>query len=421
MHAQRLSVLRYPSVRALLLARLTGTVAAQIISTVVGWQVYAIANNPLALGYVGLAQFLPIALLILPAGNAADRFNRKYQLAIAWALATMVSVLFVLLAVFRHHGLWLFFTLLALFGVARAFAGPALSSFIPLLVPEEDLGRVIALNSTVFQVSIIAGPAVGGALYILGPGIAYATSAALFLTALAATLAIRRYRTQKRDTRRACAFTRFAAGISYLRNNPVVLGAISLDLFAVLFGGATALLPIYAKNILAVGPIGLGALRSAMAIGAFAVGLWLSRRSLDHHAGRIMFTCVALFGLATIVFGLSRNFALSMIALVVAGGADMVSVYVRSTLVQIATPDEMRGRVSAVNSLFIGTSNELGEFESGVTARWFGTVPAVVIGGIGTLAIVAVWAWRFPALRRVDRLSDLNVSTKAQTCTPQAS
>jgi len=408
MSTHRLSVLRHPAVRSLLIARLCGTSAAQILSTVVGWQVFAISHDPLALGYVGLAQFLPIALLILPAGNCADRFNRKYQLSVAWMLALAVSILFVALSSVATRRLWPFFVLLALFGVARAFAGPALSSFIPLLVDETELGPAIALNSTVFQVSVIAGPAVGGALYILGPGIAYGTSAVLFGVAVTATLAIRRYRQQKRDVSRNGAFKRFVAGIAYVRNSPVLLGAISLDLFAVLFGGATALLPIYASEILAVGPVGLGALRSAMAIGAFFVGLWLGRYALGRHAGRIMFVCVALFGVATIVFGLSRSFALSMIALVIAGGADMVSVYVRSTMVQIATPDEMRGRVSAVNSLFIGTSNELGEFESGVTAGWFGAVPAVIIGGIGTLAVVGVWMWRFPALRRVDRLSDLS-------------
>ncbi|MGA7964904.1 MAG: MFS transporter [Gammaproteobacteria bacterium] len=407
MSTKRLSVLRHPAIRSLLVARLAGTSAAQILSTVVGWQVFAISHNPLALGYVGLAQFLPIALLILPAGNCADRFNRKYQLTVAWILATVVSILFVLLSFATTKRLWPFFALLTLFGVARAFAGPALSAFIPLLVSEEELGPAIALNSTVFQVSVIAGPALGGALYILGSPIAYGASAVLFLVAVAATLTIRRYRRQKQDASRSGAFTRFVAGIAYVGNNPVLLGAISLDLFAVLFGGATALLPIYASEILAVGPVGLGALRSAMAIGAFVVGLWLGRYALGRHAGRIMFACVALFGLATLVFGLSRSFTLSMIALMVAGGADMVSVYVRSTLVQIATPDEMRGRVSAVNSLFIGTSNELGEFESGVTAGWFGAVPAVIIGGIGTLAVVGVWMWRFPALRRIDRLSDV--------------
>ncbi|MGH8273873.1 MAG: MFS transporter [Gammaproteobacteria bacterium] len=405
MPAKRLSVLRHPAMRALLAARLAGTIAAQILSTVVGWQVFAISHSPLALGYVGLAQFVPIALLILPAGTSADRFNRKSQLMLAWLLAAAVSALFVVLAIVSSTHLLPFFGLLALFGIARAFAGPALSSLVPLLVPDAELGAAVALNSAAFQVSVIAGPAVGGALYILGPDIAYGVSFALFVVAVIAALCIHPTRAQKHDASPASGFTRFVAGIAYVRSHPVLLGAISLDLFAVLFGGATALLPIYASEILAVGPVGLGALRSAMAIGAFVVGLWLGRRPLDRHAGRIMFACVAVFGLATILFGLSRSFPLSMIALVIAGAADMVSVYVRSTLVLIATPDEMRGRVSAVNSLFVGTSNELGEFESGITAGWFGAVPAVVIGGIGTLAVTAIWMWRFPALRKVSRLS----------------
>jgi len=393
--------------RALLGARLAGTIATQIQSVVVGWQVYAISHSALALGYVGLAQFVPMALLILPAGDSADRFDRRGQLGAAWLLEAVVAALFVVLTLLHPGRLLPFFGLLVLFGMGRAFAGPAMQAFVPLLVPEEDLGRAIALNSTAFQVSVIGGPALGGALYILGPGIAYGVAFALFLGAALTILSIRGYRRQKREAERASTFARFAAGVRYVRRNSVLLGAISLDLFAVLFGGATALLPVFAKDILHVGPVGLGALRSAMAIGAFVVGLWLGRYSLERRAGPVMFACVALFGLATIVFGLSRDFALSMIALVIAGGADMVSVYVRSTMVQVATPDEMRGRVSAVNSLFIGSSNELGEFESGVTASWFGTVPAVIIGGIGTLAVVGAWMWRFPALRRVDRLSDL--------------
>lgn len=407
MPARRRSVLRHPGMRALLGARLAGTIATQILSVVVGWQVYAISHSPLALGYVGLAQFLPMAILILPAGDCADRVDRRLQLGLAWILEAAVSGLFVVLALLHPGRLLPFFGLLVVFGVARAFAGPAMQSFVPLLVPDEDLGPAIALNSTAFQVSVIGGPALGGALYVLGPGVAYGTSFVLFLGAASAILSIRSHRAQKRDSRRAAAFARFAAGIAYVRRNPVILGAISLDLFAVLFGGATALLPVYASAILHVGPVGLGALRSAMAVGAFAVGLWLGRYSLAHHAGPVMFACVALFGVATIVFGISRDFALSMTALAIAGAADMVSVYVRSTMVQVATPDEMRGRVSAVNSLFIGTSNELGEFESGVTAGWFGTVPAVIVGGIGTLAVVGLWMWRFPSLRRVDRLSDL--------------
>lgn len=403
----RTSVLRHKGVPALLGARLAATSATQMQSVVVGWQIYAISHSPLALGYVGLAQFLPMALFILPAGDIADRFNRRRLLAGAWFVEAAASAMFVTLTVLHVQTLLPFYAVLALFGIARAFAGPAMQSFVPLLVPFEDLGRAIALNSTVFQVSVIAGPALGGGAYILGPDVAYAICFALFLASAFTILSIRSARPQKREERRASAFARFAAGIAYVRRNRVIFGAISLDLFAVLFGGATALLPVYASTILDVGPVGLGALRSAMAVGAFFVGLYLGRRSLGRHAGTTMFGCVALFGVAIIVFGLSRDFALSMLALAIAGAADMVSVYVRSTLVQLATPDEMRGRVSAVNSLFIGSSNELGEFESGVTAGWFGTVASVVIGGIGTLAVVGLWMWRFPELRRVDRLDEL--------------
>ncbi len=376
-------------------------------SVVVGWQVYALSHDPLALGFVGLVQFLPMALLILPAGNLADRFNRKYLLAVSWAVQAVASASFLVLTLTHHDKLLSFYGVLVLFGVARAFAGPTMQSFLPLLVPVEDLPRAIAWNASAFQIAVIAGPALGGGAYILGPDAAYAICFALFLASIAAVLSIRGEREQMRDTLVRSAFARFTAGIAYVRDNPIILGAISLDLFAVLFGGATALLPVYASTILHVGPVGLGALRSAMAVGAFVVGIYLGRRALGRHAGMTMFACVALFGIATLVFGLSQSFLLSLLALGVAGGADMVSVFVRSTLVQLATPDAMRGRVSAVNTLFIGTSNELGEFESGVTANWFGTVPAVVVGGLGTLAVVGLWMWRFPALRRVDRLSDV--------------
>lgn len=405
--AERGSVFRHRGVPQFLCGRLGATVATQMQSVVVGWQVYAISHDPLALGFVGLVQFLPMALLILPAGDLADLWNRKYLLALSWLVQAAASALFLTLTLMHHTGLLSFYGVLVLFGVARAFAGPTMQSFLPLLVPIEDLPRVIAWNSSAFQVAIIAGPALGGGAYILGPDAAYAICFVLFLAAVGAVLSIRGERAQTHEARTRSAFARFTAGIAYVRDNPVILGAISLDLFAVLFGGATALLPVYASTILDVGPVGLGALRSAMAVGAFIVGIYLGRRSLGRHAGMTMFGCVALFGVAILVFGLSRSFALSLAALAVAGGADMVSVFVRSTLVQVATPDAMRGRVSAVNTLFIGTSNELGEFESGLTANWFGTVPAVVIGGIGTLAVVALWMWRFPALRRVDRLSDM--------------
>lgn len=403
----RASVLRYSGVKQLLFSRLGATIATQMQSVVVGWQIYSITHAPLALGIVGLAQFAPMALFILPAGDIADRFDRKRLLAAAWLLEAVASALFLMLTFMHPASAAPFYGVLVLFGMARAFAGPAMQSFLPLLVPIEDLGRAIAWNSSAFQISVIAGPALGGGAYILGPDVAYAVCFGLFLAAAASVFTIRGARPQQHDAARQSAFKRFTAGVAYVRRNRIILGAISLDLFAVLFGGATALLPVYASTILHVGPVGLGALRSAMAVGAFVVGVYLGRRSLARHAGHVMFACVALFGVATIVFGLSRSFPLSLAALAVAGAADMVSVFVRSTLIQLATPDAMRGRVSAVNSLFIGSSNELGEFESGVTAHWFGVVPAVVVGGVGTLAVVALWLWRFPALRRVDRLSDL--------------
>ncbi len=401
------SVLYRAGVRPLLVARFSGSVAAQMLAVVVGWQIYAISHSTLALGWVGLAQFIPMALAVLPAGDLADRLNRRRLLAAAALVQALACGLLLLLSLGQPARLLFFYAVLALFGVARAFAGPAMQSYLPLLVPPGELSRVIVWNSSIFQVAVIGGPALGGAAYLLGPVVAYGICMALFLVAAALVATIRAGRRQRRDPRHRAAFERFTAGIAYVRRNPVILGAISLDLFAVLFGGSTALLPVFASDILHVGPLGLGALRSAGAVGALFMGLYLGRHPLRHGAGRIMFACVALFGLATLVFGLSRSFTLSMVMLAIAGGADMVSVLIRLTLVQMATPDEMRGRVSAVNALFVGSSNELGEFESGLTAHWFGTVPAVVLGGIGTLAVVAIWAWRFPALRHVDRFDDV--------------
>jgi MFS family permease len=308
----------------------------------------------------------------------------------------------------------MFYLVLALFGVVRTLSAPASQSLVPLLVPSEHLSRAIAWSSSAFQTATIAGPALGGVLYVFGPVVAYSVCFALsvivaiLFALIRAPLAVRRGRAD------GSAFERAVAGIAYVKARPIILGAISLDLFAVLLGGATALMPAYAQDILHVGPTGLGLLRTAVAVGAAVTGLWLGYRPLTRATGLWMFACVGLFGLATIVFGVSHNFILSLAALVVLGASDMVSVFVRSTLIQMATPDEMRGRVSAVSMLFVGASNELGEFESGTTARWFGTVPSVVIGGIGTLVVVGLWMWLFPQLRRVDRLSDVkpgNAST----------
>jgi MFS family permease len=299
--------------------------------------------------------------------------------------------------------------------VVRTLSAPASQSLVPLLVPAESLSRAIAWSSSAFQTATIVGPALGGALYVLGPQVAYGACFALsvlvaiLFAMIRAPLAVRQSRPDG-----TTAMERAKEGIAYVKNRPIILGAVSLDLFAVLLGGATALLPAYAKDILAVGPAGLGILRTAPAVGAAVTGLILGWRPLDKRTGAWMFACVALFGVATIVFGVSHDVVLSLIALVVLGASDMISVFVRGTLIQMATPDHMRGRVSAVSMLFVGASNELGEFESGVMARLFGTVPSVVIGGIGTLLVVAIWMGLFPDLRRVDRLTDVKPQPAAE-------
>ncbi|MES1953079.1 MFS transporter [Salinisphaera hydrothermalis] len=401
------SPLRDRAFRKLLICRFAAATVNQIQSVVVGWQLFTMTHDPLTLGWVGLAQFLPMAALVLPAGDIADRVSRKLLVTVSCLLVAVAGVLFLMLTLSGTQSPLGFYGVLVLFGVARAFSGPSFSSLLPQVVGEDRLPKAIALSSSVFQVAIIGGPALGGAVYLAGPAIAYGLCTALSLVAAIAAASITRPLPAQADTTQQSAFERFTAGIVYVRTRPIILGAISLDLFAVLLGGATALLPVYAHSILHTGPAGLGALRSAVAIGAFLMGIYLGRVSLNRRAGPVMFAAVAIFGIGTIVFGLSTNFVLSFAALATMGAADMISVFVRSTLIQLATPDAMRGRVNAVNMLFIGASNELGEFESGVTAGIFGTVPAVVLGGIGTLAVVGAWMWMFPALRRVDRLEDV--------------
>ncbi|MES1924545.1 MFS transporter [Salinisphaera sp. T31B1] len=404
------SVLREAAFVQLLSGRITATLATQIQSVVVGWQLYAMTRDPLTLGWVGLAQFLPMALLVLPAGDAADRLPRRLILTASWLTQAVAGVLFLCLTLSGTSSPTGYYGALVLFGMARAFAGPGMQSLLPQIVGEARLPKAIAWNSSAFQVAVIGGPALGGAVYLLGPSVAYALCSLLFAAAAVSVALIRKPLPARADTSRQSAFARFTAGIVYVRTRPIILGAISLDLFAVLLGGATALLPVYAHEILHTGPAGLGLLRSAVAVGAFTMGIYLGRNSLQRRAGTTMFTAVAIFGVATIVFGVSTNFALSFVALMIMGAADMISVFVRSTLIQLATPDAMRGRVNAVNMLFIGASNELGEFESGVTAALFGTVGAVVLGGAGTLAVVGVWMWLFPALRQVDRLDEVRTT-----------
>ena len=383
-------------------ARVAAMVAHQMLAVGVGWQVYALTGSALDLGLVGLAQFIPSFLFVLVAGHVADRFDRRRVLQACVIVEALAAGG---LALGSYQG-WIterwIFALIFVVGVARAFQMPAMAALLPLLLPRELFPRAIASNSAATQAAVIAGPALGGFIYVAGPGAVYATSVVMFLATGIITAAIHLVHSQGRSE--AVGLDSVFAGIRYIRSRPAILGAISLDLFAVLLGGATALLPVYARDILSTGPWGLGLLRSSTAVGALAMALYLARRPLKRHAGRLMFAAVALFGIATIVFGVSRSFTLSIVALAVMGAADMVSVVVRSSLVQLQTPDAMRGRVSAVNALFIGTSNQLGEFESGVTAAWFGVVPSVVIGGLGTLAVIALWIRWFPELARVDRL-----------------
>ena len=373
-------------------------------SVAVGWQVYEITKRPLDLGYVGLAQFLPTILLFLVAGHAADRFNRRSIVTLCYAGLAVSSALLLLLTMRGSQSVHAIYAVLVLVGVVRSFNGAAGQSMVPQLVQEKDFPNAVAWAQTVFNTATIIGPALGGLIYAIfrGPTAVYASSMVAGVISVIAASRIR-LNTAKRE-REPVSLSTLLAGLRFIWEKKLVLGTISLDLFAVLLGGAVALLPVYAREILHTGPWGLGILRSAPAIGAAAMAVMLAHRPLQRHAGMTMLWCVAGFGVFTIVFGVSRNLVLSLAALLLVGASDMVSVIIRGTLVQLSTPDAMRGRVSAVNSLFIGTSNEFGQFESGLTAHWFGTVPAVVIGGVGTLIVIGLWAWLFPELRGADRL-----------------
>jgi len=395
------------------IGRFLSTAAMQVQSVAIGWQIYDMEHTPLALGLVGLCQFAPMFLLTLPAGELSDRFDQRRVLSIAFVVQSLCGGLFLLLSSFHVRNVVPFFAVLVLFGAARGFSAPAGQSLLAFLVPPERLPRSIALNSTVFLIAVIAGPALGGFLYAFGPLATYGICVGGFLTASTLTASLGGRRARHDATAEISRYERVKEGVSFVRRRPVILGAISLDLFAVLLGGATALLPVFARDILHTGPEGLGLLRSAPALGAACVALLLARRPMDGRIGVKMFSAVAVFGVATIVFGLSRNFYLSLVALSVLGASDMISVFVRQSLVTFATPDGMRGRVGAVNMLFIGASNELGEFESGITAALFGTVPAVIIGGLGTLGVVALWMRLFPPLRTVNRLTEVRVRPDA--------
>lgn len=399
------SVARDPAFRHYWFARLCTTIAYQIFTVAVGWQMYDLTRDPFMLGMVGLVQFLPSIVLILMSGHVADRFDRRVIVRTCQALE---AVLAVSMATASFSG-WItrdyIFVFVALMGACRAFETPTLQALLPSVVTPRALPRAVALASSAAQTAIIIGPALGGFAYVAGPGVVYAIAAALFAIAAILVASLKLRQAAVRSTAPVSIKTLFA-GFAYIRSHQILLGAVSLDLFAVLLGGATALLPIYARDILHTGPWGLGLLRSSPAIGALVTALWLSRHPLNRRVGRMMFGAVAVFGGATMVFGLSSWLPLSMAALVVLGASDMISVVVRQTLVQLDTPEDMRGRVGAVNSVFIGASNQLGEFESGVTAALLGPVGAVMLGGIGTLVVVAAWMRLFPALAARDRLHD---------------
>lgn len=393
---------RYPNFRYYMMARFLTAASSEMQSVAVAWQVYALTHRPLDLGLVGLAQFLPGVLLFLVAGHTADRVPRKRILQACYASFSLCSLL---LLTFSLHGLtsvYPVYIALLFNGTIRAFNGPAGQAFLPLIVEEQHFPNAVAWSSSIFQSATILGPSAGGLIYgwTGSPVPVYGCAAVCYLIALLLMSAIQmRVRQRPRTVASSGALL---SGLRFIWTHKLILAVISLDLFAVLLGGAVALLPVYAREILKIGASGLGILRAAPGIGAVLTAVLVARRPLQRQAGTTMLWCVFGFGVATVVFGLSRNMMLSIAALALSGGLDMVSVIVRHTMIQLGTPDEMRGRVSAVNMVFIGASNEVGQFESGITAQWFGTVPAVVLGGLGTIAVVVIWAWLFPVLRRAE-------------------
>ena len=400
--SERKALLSYPGLLRLLFSRCGSSLGYQMQAVAIGWQIYALTHRALSLGLVGLAQFTPMLLLIFVAGHAADRFDRRRIAAICQVIETLGAAALAAGSLLHLLTPALIYAVVVLLGAARAFEMPAVQALLPTLVPVAVFPRAAALYSSLFQTVTIVGPSLGGLLYGLGAALPYGLAACMFaVAALCVSLVHPAVPPARHEP---VSLGAVFGGIAFIRDRPAILGAISLDLFAVLLGGATALLPVYAHDILHAGPFGLGLLRAAPAVGALCVSLLLARHPVGSSAGAKMFAAVAVFGVATVVFGVSRSLALSVVSLAVLGGADVVSVVVRSSLVQLQTPDTMRGRVSAVNMLFIGTSNQLGEFESGSLAALIGAVPAVVLGGVGTVLVALLWMRLFPTLRRLDRL-----------------
>lgn len=392
------------------LARVMVIIGAEAQALAVAWQIYLITHKAIDLGYTGLALFLPGLLFMLPSGHVADRFDRRHVILACYSLQVFCTIALFLFALYNVHHILPIYAVLFLIGTGRSFSGPASSALIPHLVPTEHFVNAVTWGATIFQIATITGPAVGGLLFTLplhnriaGAALVYlfALATLFWFLALISSLSVRPGRMEHR----AVCMDVLLAGLSYVRRTPILLGSISLDLFAVLLGGAVALMPIFAEDILHAGPRGLGLLRAAPAVGALLVSITLTWWPIRRRAGALMFFCVGIFGATTILFGISRSMWISVVVLFFVGASDMVSVVIRSSVLQLATPPEMRGRVSAVNSLFIGASNELGEFESGLTAQWWGAVRAVIYGGIGSLMVTGLWSVLFPELRRADQLT----------------
>jgi len=396
-----------PSFRRFLWTRLLGTTANQILMVALAWQIYDISGSAWDLGLVGLAQFVPALLLTLPAGQLVDRVDRRGVLATSLILQAVAATVLTIGSLQGFVDRHVIFGMCVVMGLARALQMPAQQAIVPALVTVDELPRAFAASSTLLKIAVIGGPVLGGFLYAFGPAVAYASCLGFLAVSTAYVATIKRIPTSG-DVSPVSVESLFA-GFAFIWRKKQVLGAISLDLFAVLLGGATALLPIYAKDILATGPWGLGLLRAAPAVGALVVGLVLAQRPLARHVGRRMFVSVAIYGAAIVVFGMSHHLVVSMVALAIGGGADMVSVVVRQTLVQLDTPDDMRGRVSAVNGVFIGASNELGEFRAGSMAALIGPIGATIVGGVGTLIVAVLWMRWFPALARRDHLLDRGI------------
>ncbi|MES2325680.1 MAG: MFS transporter [Pseudomonadota bacterium] len=395
------SVLRNRNFSFYLAARILGTLAVQMQSVAIGWQVYQMTGSLYDLGLIGLAQFAPFLVLILLAGHVADRFNRRNIIMLCLATQLLCGLL---LLAFTYSGMsvvWPVFAILVIFGSARAFMMPATQAVLRNMVPTESFSQAVALSSSAFHVAVIVGPVLGGLLYLAGPATVYTVAAALLV--LSVVLMTFTHAAPQAINNAPATWHTVLEGLRFVWSRPVMLGAISLDLFAVLFGGATALLPAYAHDVLQAGPAALGWLRTAPGAGAALCSVALAFYPIQRRVGAWMFGGVAVFGVATLTLGWTSDFTVALVALFVLGAGDMVSVYVRHLLVQFETPDEIRGRVSAVNAVFIGASNELGEFESGVTAGWFGLTRAILFGGAATLAVTGIWAWRFPVLSRMDR------------------